>query len=112
MNESNTLEFCDICGTIYNYITVDKKLVYNCRKCSNQKDCDKTIINTQKYILSKNDYNIKPNANMIHNNTLQRTKRIECPHCKKNTEIVYYKPYFYDMTLIYICTVCNNFWHH
>ena len=112
MNETNNLEFCETCGTIYTYITKENKLVYNCRKCGNQKDCDKNIINTNKYFNSKDDINIRPNKYMIYNNTLQRTKQIECPHCKVNTEIVYYKAYFYDLTLVYICTECNNYWHH
>jgi DNA-directed RNA polymerase subunit M/transcription elongation factor TFIIS len=110
--ETNNLEFCENCGSIYTYLNKSNYLVYHCRKCSHQKECNKNIINTSKYFKSKDDFNIKPNPNMIYNNTLQRTKKIECPHCKTNTEIVYYKAYFYDLTLVYICTECKNYWHH
>lgn len=112
MESKNNLEFCDKCGTIYNYLTKDGELFYNCRKCGNQTECEEIIINTTKYYQSKDDFNIKPNKNMKYDNTLQRTKQIECPHCKKNTEIMYYKAYFYDMILVYICSECDNYWYH
>jgi DNA-directed RNA polymerase subunit M/transcription elongation factor TFIIS len=111
-SDQNNLKFCEICGSIYNYLYENQQLYYNCRKCSNKKECTKTILDTNKFYKSKDEFNIRPNPNMINNNTLQRTKQIECPHCKKNNEIIYYKAFYYEMTLVYICSVCKNYWQH
>ena len=51
LNKFNTsLNFCDVCGTLYNYINKNNKLFLNCRNCKQQ-------VESKNYVVSVNNYN-------------------------------------------------------
>jgi len=113
LNKFNTsLNFCDVCGTLYNYINKNNKLFLNCRNCKQQVESKNYVVSVNNYNQTQRKINIEPNMNMIYDNTLQRTKKVICPKCNENTEVCYYRPSFNDLTLAYICSVCQHFWHH
>lgn len=113
VNKTNSsLNFCDVCGTLYNYINKNNKLYFNCRNCKNQVESTNYLVSINNYNQTQKKINIEPNLNMIYDNTLQRTKKVECPKCIDKTEVCCYRPSFNDLTLAYICVKCQHFWYH
>lgn len=109
---SSNLNFCNVCGTLYNYINKNNKLYFNCRNCKQQVESTNYVVSINNYNQTQKKINIEPNLNMIYDNTLQRTQKLDCPKCEEKTEICYYRPSFNDLTLAYICSKCQHFWYH
>ena len=112
LNKFNTsLNFCDVCGTLYNYINKNNKLFLNCRNCKQQVESKNYVVSVNNYNQTQKKINIEPNMNMIYDNTLQRTKKITCPKCSEKN-VCCYRPSFNDLTLAYICIECKHYWYH
>ena len=111
------VKFCEACGNLYNHI-IDEEgdFSYHCQLCGNDsKVLEKCVFINE---LNRNSHDYQLNSNMIHDNTLPRTRKIKCPNdkCDSNTEytgnpeivIFQYNPEM--LTVGYICTVCQNYW--
>lgn len=102
-------KFCEMCGNLFNHV-IDENgvLSYRCHLCGNiNHDVEKCIIINE---LNRNAHDYLLNKNMIHDNTLPRTKKIKCPTCGVNTEIIIFQYNPEMLNVGYMCTECQNYW--
>ncbi len=94
------MKFCE-CGSLFDlYDNIDeRKLYYHCVKCNLQVPFDGKIV------LSKNVIKVK-NLWKKYDKTLPSSDK-HCYHCKQ-TSVFYEKRS--DLTLTYICSICNEEW--
>jgi len=102
-------EFCQFCSNLYNYkLTESGDLVYYCELCGNQDNQINHCITINEVNRNARDYLV--NKNLVYDYTLPRTRKIICPKCHKNTEIIIFQ-YNPDMLNVgYMCTECRNYW--
>lgn len=102
-------KFCQMCGNLFNHMIDDKNdFIYQCELCGNiDENVEKCIVVNE---LNRNARDYQLNKNMIHDKTLPRTRKVMCPTCQDNTEVVIFQ-YNPDMFNVgYMCTVCQNYW--
>lgn len=106
------MDFCDSCFNLLftKEILIDnnKKLVYYCKKCDFQKDCNDFLILKRKYknTNKKSNNDIETNKIKINDMTLP-TINIKCNHCKKKNnnkyEILYYDNSYHKNIICISC---------
>jgi len=103
------VKFCVNCSNLYNHVINDVGIFsYNCQICGHVDDeIDECIVVNE---IDSNSRDYQLNQNMIHDNTLPRTRNIKCPNCKDNKEIIIFQYNPGMLNVGYMCTHCKNYW--
>ena len=104
------VKFCESCGNLFNH-SIDEQgnFFYHCKLCGNvNTQIDETCIVVNELNGTAHDYQL--NKNMVFDKTLPRTKKMSCPECLKNTEIIIFQYNPEMLNVGYMCSECRTYW--
>lgn len=110
------MKFCSECNNILEPLAEDDKLLGKCKVCGNKEEYGEKKIMQTNYSKNENKSDQLNIKNFIYDNSLPRTKQIECPNKEcpsiKNKSLQEAVSFIDERTLKvnYICAVCFTFW--
>jgi len=107
------MEFCEICENMYYLTTKEEDLVYQCKKCGNEKPASSSIVSSISFA-KREQYTSIINKYTKLDPTLPRVK-ITCPNdsCenhKKESDIVQVRYDNVELKYAYVCPECDTVW--
>ena len=110
------MEFCEICENMYYLTTKEEDLVYQCKKCGNEKPASSSVVSSISFS-KREQYTSIINKYTKLDPTLPRINTILCPNvdCETNTknkerEIIYIRYDDTNMKYVYLCSSCDTVW--
>lgn len=102
-------KFCELCGSVFGHSIEKGVFSYICTQCGNTSVVEQKCITVNE--LTNNAHDFQLNKNMVYDNTLPRTRQINCPSCKTQPQEIVIFQYNPDMLNVgYMCVHCKNYW--